>query len=45
MKGFRNYLVHRYGSLEDDVAYADIKNGLKDFDKILAELKQKIRNH
>ena len=25
MKGFRNLLVHRYGPLDDKVAYEDIK--------------------
>lgn len=34
MRGFRNYLVHRYGKLEDRTAYRDIKSGLRDFEKI-----------
>jgi uncharacterized protein YutE (UPF0331/DUF86 family) len=24
MKGFRNHLVHRYGALDDDIAYSNI---------------------
>jgi uncharacterized protein YutE (UPF0331/DUF86 family) len=31
MKGFRNFLVHRYGAINDEVAFKDIKNGLPDF--------------
>lgn len=31
MKGFRNFLVHRYGAIKDEVAFKDIKNGLPDF--------------
>ena len=28
LKGFRNFLVHRYGSINDEVAFEDIKNGI-----------------
>lgn len=31
LKGFRNFLVHRYGSINDEVAFEDIKNGISDF--------------
>lgn len=34
MRGFRNFLVHRYGSIDDRKAYKDIKEGLKDFEKV-----------
>ena len=31
LKGFRNFLVHRYGLINDEVAFKDIKQGLSDF--------------
>lgn len=31
MRGFRNFLVHRYGAIDDRIAFKDIKKGLKDF--------------
>ena len=34
MKGFRNYLVHRYGELNEEIAFNDIKEGMDDFDQI-----------
>ncbi len=42
MKGFRNYLVHRYGSLDDSIAYSDIKEGLADFTVVFDEIKEAI---
>jgi len=35
MRGFRNYLVHRYGDLDDETAFDDIKKGINDFSKVL----------
>lgn len=32
MKGFRNFLLHRYGKIDDEVAFKDIKKGLPDFE-------------
>ena len=40
MKGFRNFLVHRYGVLNDRIAYNDIKTGLKDFTKVFKEIRK-----
>ncbi len=40
MKGFRNQLVHRYGFLEDEIAYEDIKDGLDDFSDVFEEIKK-----
>ena len=40
MKGFRNLLVHRYGEVDNDIAYDDIKNGLKDFEKFIIEIEK-----
>ena len=37
MKGFRNFLVHRYGVLDDEI-YNDIKTGLRDFTTIFNEI-------
>ena len=42
MKGFRNHLVHRYGALDDDIAYSNIKNGLNDFHMVFEEIKNVI---
>lgn len=39
MKGFRNFLVHRYGKINDEIAYKDIKKGLNDFERIFKEIK------
>ena len=38
MKGFRNLLVHRYGEIDDAIAYESIKNGLKDFYLFIEEI-------
>ena len=42
MKGFRNQLVHRYGFVDDKIAYEDIKTGLQDFPDIFEEIKKAI---
>lgn len=42
MKGFRNHLVYRYGALDDDIAYSNIKNGLNDFHMVFEEIKNVI---
>jgi len=31
LKGFRNFLVHRYGKIEDPIAFKNIKQGISDF--------------
>jgi len=45
LKGFRNFLVYRYGKLQDEIAFENIKKGLLDFkffnDEILQFLKRK----
>ncbi len=38
LKGFRNFLVHRYGKIQDDIAYKEIKNGLSDFSDFKTEI-------
>ncbi|MGM0405479.1 MAG: type VII toxin-antitoxin system HepT family RNase toxin [Thermoplasmatota archaeon] len=42
MKGFRNLLVHRYGPIDDEIAYTGIKEGLDDFHDIFEEIKKVI---
>lgn len=48
LKGFRNFLVHRYGNINDEVAFEDIKNGISDFalfrEEILKFLKTSTTN-
>ncbi len=38
MKKFRNILVHKYGEIEDSLAFVSIKGGIKDFEYILKEI-------
>jgi uncharacterized protein YutE (UPF0331/DUF86 family) len=38
MKSFRNILVHVYGEIDDEIAYEEIKNGLKDFEDFEKEI-------
>ena len=40
LKGFRNFLVHRYGTIDDKIAFKDIKNGLPDFIIFKEEIKK-----
>lgn len=35
MKGFRNVVVHRYGKIDDKLAYTFIKENINDFDNII----------
>jgi len=39
LKGFRNILVHKYGDIDDEQAFDNIHEGLKDFDKLISEIK------
>jgi uncharacterized protein YutE (UPF0331/DUF86 family) len=39
MKGFRNFLVHRYGKIDDKIAFENIKAGFQDFQKFEEEIK------
>lgn len=38
MKGFRNVLVHRYGRIDDEIAFECIREGLKDFHQFAEEI-------
>lgn len=48
LKGFRNFLVHRYGRIDDEVAFKEIYQGLPDFtlfkEEILKFLKTSSEN-
>ncbi|MHA1346493.1 MAG: type VII toxin-antitoxin system HepT family RNase toxin [Candidatus Heimdallarchaeaceae archaeon] len=43
MRGFRNVLVHRYGILDEEIAYDIIKSKLSDFEILENELMSIIR--
>ena len=38
MKGFRNLLVHQYGEINDETAFENIHEGLKDFEMFIEEI-------
>ena len=42
LKGFRNIIVHRYGKIDDKLAFELIKENLEDFDKIIEIIKKAI---
>ncbi len=44
LKGFRNFLVHRYGTIDDEVAFKNIKNGLPDFKLFKEEILNYLRS-
>lgn len=41
MKRFRNILVHKYGKVNDETAYSDVKEGLTDIRSIVKEIRDK----
>ncbi|HIE41548.1 MAG TPA: DUF86 domain-containing protein [Candidatus Aenigmarchaeota archaeon] len=43
LKGFRNILVHRYGQIDDKIAFEDIIEGLEDFENIFEKIETVIR--
>ncbi|MHA1378549.1 MAG: type VII toxin-antitoxin system HepT family RNase toxin [Candidatus Helarchaeota archaeon] len=45
LKGFRNFLVHRYGKIDDEVAFHNIKDGLNDFELFLEEIPKIIKKY
>ncbi|NVM37900.1 MAG: DUF86 domain-containing protein [Candidatus Lokiarchaeota archaeon] len=45
MKGFRNFLVHRYGRIDDEVAFKDIKKGLLDFGLFKKEILKYLKKY
>lgn len=40
MNGFRNFLVHRYGKIDDEIAYENIVRGLENFYKFIDEIRE-----
>lgn len=38
LKGFRNFLVHRYGKIQDEIAYEEILKGFNDFTLFKVEI-------
>ncbi len=40
MKKFRNILVHKYGEINDEQAFENIREGLKDFESIVNEIEE-----
>lgn len=40
MKGFRNTLAHRYGIIDDEAAFENIRDGFDDFDQFLDEIEE-----
>jgi len=40
MKKFRNILMHRYGDIDDERAFENIKEGLKDFELFVKEVEK-----
>lgn len=45
LKGFRNIIVHRYGTIDDKLAFELISNNLEDFDKIIGCIKKIIEKY
>jgi uncharacterized protein YutE (UPF0331/DUF86 family) len=40
MKGLRNILVHKYGKIQDELAFENIKAGLDDFQDFINEIEK-----
>jgi uncharacterized protein YutE (UPF0331/DUF86 family) len=45
MKAFRNVLVHRYGKVDDEIAFKSIKFGIKDFHNFIKEIEEFLKKH
>ncbi|RLG55824.1 MAG: DUF86 domain-containing protein [Candidatus Hydrothermarchaeota archaeon] len=44
MKGFRNILVHRYGKIDDKLAFRILKENLGDFYEFMREIEEFLEN-
>ncbi len=44
MKGFRNALAHRYGDIDDEVAYENITKGFQDFQNFKEAIEKYLEN-
>ena len=40
MKGFRNIVVHRYGVIDDKIAFEILKKNLQDFYRFISEIEE-----
>jgi len=45
MKGFRNILVHKYGDIDDKIAYENVRTGLKNFNEFIDEIEKFLKKH
>ena len=45
MKKFRNLLVHRYGEVNDEIAFETISERLSDFDLIIKEIENVLKKY
>jgi len=43
MKGFRNILVHKYGEIDDEIAFEEIRKGIADFETIVKEFEDVLK--
>ena len=44
MKGFRNILVHRYGRINDEIAFSIIKEHISDFHRFIDIIQEMLSN-
>ncbi len=44
MKGFRNFLVHRYGDFDDRIAFESITSGMDDFNQFIEAVEMVIED-
>ncbi len=44
MKGFRNILVHRYGKIDDKLAYYILKENIDDFRLFMQAIEEFLKN-
>lgn len=45
MKKFRNILIHKYGEIDDELAFETIRDGLKDIEFIIKEVEIFLKKH
>lgn len=44
LRGLRNRLVHRYGSIDDKIVHARVQDGLDEVEELLATFGEKAEN-
>lgn len=45
MKGFRNIVVHRYGTIDDALAFSILQKNLRDFTEFQEEIERFLESH